>query len=133
MGTPGQDLNLSMERLTSNKAFTNKLWNARKFMLQNLPSQSDFAAWDALLAYKFDKEDSLTSLPLAECWVVSACSLFFSILSTSELDNPLSFEFIYQVLKLHLLIDLVTMSYDKFYFRDVARETYDFFWAEFAD
>ncbi|GAB2254750.1 hypothetical protein Droror1_Dr00022559 [Drosera rotundifolia] len=106
LGTPGQDLNLSMERLTSNKAFTNKLWNAGKFVLQNLPSQSDFAAWDALLAYKFDKEDSLTSLPLAECWVVS---------------------------KLHLLIDLVTRSYDKFYFGDVARETYDFFWAEFAD
>ncbi|KAJ8432841.1 hypothetical protein Cgig2_024529 [Carnegiea gigantea] len=129
LGTAGQDLNLSTERLTSNKAFTNKLWNAGKFVLQNLPMQSDFSAWENLLAYKhqeafnaaisdrafrveegvrneFDNEDSLLRLRLPECWVVS---------------------------KLHLLIDLVTTSYDKYYFGDVARETYDFFWGDFAD
>lgn len=43
---------------------------------------------------------------LAECWVVS---------------------------KLHLLIDVVTASCDKCFFGDVGRETYDFFWADFAD
>jgi len=47
-----QDLNLSTERLTSNKAFTNKLWNAGKFLLQNLPDKSDVLAWDVLLANK---------------------------------------------------------------------------------
>lgn len=47
-----QDLNLSTERLTSNKAFTNKLWNAGKFVLQNLPSQSDISAWETILACK---------------------------------------------------------------------------------
>jgi len=47
-----QDLNLSIERLTSNKAFTNKLWNAGKFLLQNLPDKSDVSAWDVLLANK---------------------------------------------------------------------------------
>lgn len=47
-----QDLNLSTERLTSNKAFTNKLWNAGKFLLQNLPDRSDATAWDVLLANK---------------------------------------------------------------------------------
>lgn len=106
LGTAGQDLNLSTERLTSNKAFTNKLWNAGKFVLQNLPSQSELSAWQTLLGYKFDSEDSLLKLRLSECWVVS---------------------------KLHLLIDLVTSSYDKYYFGDVARETYDFFWGDFAD
>lgn len=106
LGTAGQDLNLSTERLMSNKAFTNKLWNAGKFVLQNLPSQSDLSGWENLLAYKFDTEDSLARLRLPECWVVS---------------------------KLHQLIDLVTTSYDKFYFGDVARETYDFFWGDFAD
>ncbi|KAL2897423.1 Valine--tRNA ligase chloroplastic/mitochondrial 2 [Bienertia sinuspersici] len=45
-------------------------------------------------------------LRLPECWVVS---------------------------KLHMLIDLVTTSYDKYYLGDVARETYDFFWGDFAD
>lgn len=47
-----QDLNLSMERLTSNKAFTNKLWNAGKFVLQNLPSQNDASVWENILSYK---------------------------------------------------------------------------------
>ncbi|KAK9699378.1 hypothetical protein RND81_08G170200 [Saponaria officinalis] len=106
LGTAGQDLNLSTERLTSNKAFTNKLWNAGKFVLQSLPSQSDHSAWNTLSSYEFDTEESLLRLRLPECWVVS---------------------------KLHLLLDLVTSSYDKYYFGDVARETYDFFWGDFAD
>lgn len=106
LGTAGQDLNLSTERLTANKAFTNKLWNAGKFVLQNLPSQSDFSAWESLLTYKFHLEESLLRLPLPECWVVS---------------------------KLHILVDTVTTSYEKYFFGDVGREIYDFFWADFAD
>lgn len=38
-----------------------------------------------------------------------------------------------QVSKLHLLVDMVTASYDKYFFGDVGREVYDFFWADFAD
>ncbi|XP_054779701.1 valine--tRNA ligase, chloroplastic/mitochondrial 2 isoform X2 [Prosopis cineraria] len=106
LGTAGQDLNLSTERLTSNKAFTNKLWNAGKFILQNLPNQHDTPSWENILACKFDKEDSVCNLPLPECWVVS---------------------------KLHALVDSVTASYDKFYFGEVGREIYDFFWSDFAD
>ncbi|KAF5779431.1 putative valine--tRNA ligase [Helianthus annuus] len=106
LGTVGQDLNLSTERLTSNKAFTNKLWNAGKFVLQNLPSPNDTSAWESLLAHKFDKEEHLIGLPLPEYWVVS---------------------------KLHTLVDAVTTSYDKFFFNDIARELYDFFWGDFAD
>ncbi|MCL7038203.1 hypothetical protein MKW94_017743 [Papaver nudicaule] len=106
LGTPGQDLNLSVERLTSNKGFTNKLWNAGKFVLQNLPSQSDASAWEKIMDLKFDSEDSLGRLPLPECWVIS---------------------------KLHVLIDSVTSSYEKFFFGDVGRETYDFFRGDFAD
>ncbi|KAM6567051.1 hypothetical protein CsatA_026179 [Cannabis sativa] len=106
LGTAGQDLNLSTERLTSNKAFTNKLWNAGKFILQNLPSQDETSVWENIHSFQFDKEESLCVLPLSECWVIS---------------------------KLHLLVDAVTVSYDKFFFGDVGRETYDFFWSDFAD
>ncbi|TVU21994.1 hypothetical protein EJB05_31666 [Eragrostis curvula] len=106
LGTAGQDLNLSTERLTSNKAFTNKLWNAGKFLLQNMPDRSDATAWDVLLGNKFDTEASLAKLPLPECWVVT---------------------------RLHELIDEVSTSYDKFFFGDAAREIYDFFWGDFAD
>ncbi|EXC20642.1 Valine--tRNA ligase [Morus notabilis] len=106
LGTAGQDLNLSTERLTANKAFTNKLWNAGKFVLQNLPSQDEVAIWENINSFHFDTKESLHMLPLPECWVIS---------------------------KLHLLIDAVTASYDKFFFGDVGREMYDFFWADFAD
>jgi valyl-tRNA synthetase len=41
-----------MERLSANKAFTNKLWNAGKFILQNLPDKSDASSWEILLANK---------------------------------------------------------------------------------
>lgn len=38
-----------------------------------------------------------------------------------------------QASKLHMLVDTVTTSYDKFFFGDVGREIYDFFWSDFAD
>ncbi|XP_068654248.1 valine--tRNA ligase, chloroplastic/mitochondrial 2 isoform X2 [Aristolochia californica] len=106
LGTAGQDLNLSVERLTSNKAFTNKLWNAGKFVLQNLPNRTDSSSWEYILGFQFNTEKSLQELPLPECWVVS---------------------------KLHKLVDNVTTSYEKFFFNDVAREIYEFFWGDFAD
>ncbi|XP_038686253.1 valine--tRNA ligase, chloroplastic/mitochondrial 2 isoform X2 [Tripterygium wilfordii] len=106
LGTAGQDLNLSTERLTANKAFTNKLWNAGKFVLQNLPRENDISSWEKILAHQFDKEEFTLGLPLPECWVVS---------------------------QLHMLIDSVSLSYDKFFFGDAGREIYDFFWSDFAD
>ncbi|CAM8973517.1 unnamed protein product [Rhodiola kirilowii] len=106
LGTPGQDLNLSTERLAANKAFVNKLWNAGKFILQNLPGKDDSSAWDGIYSYRFDTKETLLTLPLPESWVIS---------------------------KLHLLIDEVTTSYDKFFFGDCGRGIYDFFWGDFAD
>lgn len=32
-----------------------------------------------------------------------------------------------------MLIDAVTASYEKFFFGEVGRETYDFFWSDYAD
>jgi valyl-tRNA synthetase len=37
----GQDLNLNMDRLASNRNFTNKIWNAGKFVLFSLEGMSD--------------------------------------------------------------------------------------------
>lgn len=54
-----------MERLTSNKAFTNKLWNAGKFVLQNLPDKSDATAWELLLANKVVLASNMRSVALA--------------------------------------------------------------------
>ncbi|KAK5838514.1 hypothetical protein PVK06_007244 [Gossypium arboreum] len=106
LGTAGQDLNLSTERLTTNTAFTIKLWNAGKFVLQVLPNRDNVSGWQNIEACKFNTEGYLLRLHLPECWVVS---------------------------KLHMLVDAVTESYNKFFFGDVGREIYDFFWGGFAD
>ncbi len=69
--TAGQDLNLSMDRLVSSRNFTNKLWNAGKFILFNL-EQLDDREWQQLAGADFSSPDALADLPLAERWVVSA-------------------------------------------------------------
>ncbi|PPS01126.1 hypothetical protein GOBAR_AA19536 [Gossypium barbadense] len=50
LGTAGQDLNLSTERLTTNTAFTIKLWNAGKFVLQVLPNWDNVSGWQNIEA-----------------------------------------------------------------------------------
>ena len=69
--TAGQDLNLSMDRLMSSRNFTNKLWNAGKFILFNL-EQLDDEEWSGLAQADFGSPGALGQLPLAERWVVSA-------------------------------------------------------------
>ncbi|MCA9959808.1 MAG: class I tRNA ligase family protein, partial [Anaerolineales bacterium] len=53
-GTPGHDLNLSLERVASNRNFANKIWNAARFITRSLekataedkPDQLEFTAAD---------------------------------------------------------------------------------------
>ncbi|CAI5992387.1 unnamed protein product [Closterium sp. NIES-65] len=104
--TPGQDVNLSMERLGANRAFVNKIWNAGKFILQNLPSKDDEKQWQRLGQVKFDTPEALAQLPLAERWLLS---------------------------RLHALVDEVTESYIAYEFNAAGRRIYDFFWSDFAD
>ena len=68
--TPGQDLNLSLDRVTSNRNFTNKLWNAAKFILLNLEDLSE-AEWAELQTVEFSAADRIEGLPLPEAWILS--------------------------------------------------------------
>ena len=67
--TAGQDLNLSMERLRSNRNFINKLWNGGKFILFNL-KEAPKEELHALCNVTFTRAE-IDALPLAERWVVS--------------------------------------------------------------
>ena len=71
---PGQDLNLSLDRVNANRNFTNKLWNVGKFILFQLDGNSkvDDAEWARLAAADYSSAAALASLPLAERWVVSS-------------------------------------------------------------
>ena len=71
--TPGQDLNLNLDRLASNRNFTNKIWNAGKFVLYSMEEMTDeerVALIDEGSALCAD-EASIAKLPLAERWIVS--------------------------------------------------------------
>jgi valyl-tRNA synthetase len=101
----GQDLNLNMDRLASNRNFTNKIWNAGKFLLYALEGMSD----DDRVALVREAEtvpNDLASLPLAERWIVS---------------------------RLHATVDHVTTAHDKHDFGEAGRAAYAFFYDDFAD
>lgn len=68
--TPGQDVNLSLDRVVSSRNLTNKIWNAAKFVqfgTQDL-SQEEY---QALAQASFCKRAELIRLPLPERWIVS--------------------------------------------------------------
>ena len=92
----GQDLNLNMDRLASNRNFTNKIWNSGKFVLYSLEGMSDderIELVDAAAAVP----SSLATLPLAERWIVS---------------------------RLHAVVDHVTSAHDRYDFGEaVGRRT----------
>ena len=60
---PGQDLNLSLDRVNANRNFTNKLWNVGKFILFQLDGNSkvDDAEWARLAAADYSSAASLAS------------------------------------------------------------------------
>lgn len=68
----GQDLNLSIDRVNSNRNLTNKLWNAGKFILLNLEKVDD-EEWDALSKVSLASPESWEGLELglSERWLLS--------------------------------------------------------------
>ncbi|MCZ6695263.1 MAG: valine--tRNA ligase [Acidobacteria bacterium] len=66
MATPGSDLPLSEERMAGYRAFSNKLWNAARFILMNLGDEGRSAAPLPL--------PDRGSLTLADRWILSRLS-----------------------------------------------------------
>ena len=118
--TPGQDMNLSMERVQSNRNFANKLWNTARFTLHNLQAANSFDAnspdpspntsLGGELGGLFDvshlSQEKFASMPLAERWIISRMSQ---------------------------LTTAVTCHIEEYNFGEAGRTLYSFIWAEFAD
>ncbi|PIE65755.1 MAG: valine--tRNA ligase [Deltaproteobacteria bacterium] len=71
--TQGHDLKLSKERLTGYRAFANKIWNATRFVLMNVPEGETPAPLDM---------DDLGALSLADRWVLH--KLDEAVVATTE-------------------------------------------------
>lgn len=67
----GQDLNLSLDRVNSNRNFGNKLWNAGKFILFQLEKVDD-KEWQRLSAADFSSSSSWQGLCLSDRWIISS-------------------------------------------------------------
>ncbi|MER2597960.1 MAG: valine--tRNA ligase [Caldilineales bacterium] len=62
--TPGNDMNLSLDRIRANRNFANKIWNAARFIVTNL----------AKLEASSEQSEPLTDLSLADRWILSRLS-----------------------------------------------------------
>jgi valyl-tRNA synthetase len=61
----------SLDRVNASRNFTNKLWNAGKFVLFNL-EKVDEGEWARLAAVDLSSAEAAAHLALPERWVVSA-------------------------------------------------------------
>src|SRR3970282_1430634 len=65
-GTPGNDLNLSLQRVESNRNFANKIWNIARFVVSNLGSQNS--------EFRIQNSDSrllASDFTLPDHWIIS--------------------------------------------------------------
>jgi valyl-tRNA synthetase len=101
---------LNMDRLASNRNFTNKIWNAGKFVLFSLSGMADDdklkLVEEAEAIGTMDEEALRTTLPLPSAWIVG---------------------------KLRSTTDHVTAAHDRFDFGEAGRAAYAFFYDDFAD
>ncbi|MGQ9839873.1 MAG: valine--tRNA ligase [Anaerolineae bacterium] len=106
--TPGNDMNLSLQRVEGNRNFTNKIWNATRFVLAQLGDSMNQrigeSANGAIVIRSSADSPSVHSLP--DRWILSR-------LSATVAD--------------------VTRLMESFQFGEAGRQLYEFFWGEFCD
>ena len=103
--TSGQDINLSLEKIESNRNFVNKIWNIGKYLQNNIDTLSEKEK-ESLVFPEPISMSELSSFSLAERYIVS---------------------------KLHSVIAEATYMLENYDFGGAGRVIYEFIWDEFAD
>ena len=102
--TPGNDMNLSLDRIRANRNFANKIWNAARFTVTNL---GKLAGEDDRSSLTGDQPfDAADHQSLADRWIES---------------------------RLHVTIAEATRLFDSYQFGEAGRQAYEFLWGDFAD
>jgi valyl-tRNA synthetase len=110
--TPGNDMNLSLQRVEGNRNFTNKIWNAVRFVLSQLGGQGSGDRSQGAGVGDQLPTDQLTNLPiyrstnLPDRWILS---------------------------RLAATVADCTRLMDAFQYGEAGRLAYEFFWSEFCD
>jgi valyl-tRNA synthetase len=102
---PGNDMNLSIKKVESNRNFANKLWNATRFVLTavNQLGGSQFAIGNSPSRIP---DGQPTPWTLADSWIWA---------------------------RLQSLIREVNRLFETYQYGEAGRQVYEFFWGEFAD
>lgn len=107
--SPGQDLNLSLDRVNGSRNFTNKIWNVAKFVLFAL-EQANIGVgsqeWTDLSHASFETEQCLQGMDLPERWIIS---------------------------RMHETVIQSTKAHEKLDLGEAGRILYEFIWSDFAD
>jgi valyl-tRNA synthetase len=119
--TPGNDMNLSLERVRANRNFANKIWNAARFTVTNLgklaEGQRDRGTEGqrnrGTEGQKLALEDTLPSDPLP--------------------SDPLSLADRWIASRLNSTIAEATRLFEVYQFGEAGRQAYEFLWGDFAD
>jgi valyl-tRNA synthetase len=102
--SPGNDINVGKGRLESGRNFVNKLWNAARFILQNIDTAN-------------------TGRPVT----------LATLVAERAFDRPWRIEDRWIESKLSRLIDNVTGLMEDFQFGEAEQQIYDFIWSQFCD
>jgi valyl-tRNA synthetase len=119
--TPGNDMNLSLERVRANRNFANKIWNAARFTVTNL---GKLAGEGNRLSVNGDPSSD-------------AAAQHSPILRTGEPGSPLtahrSLADRWIATRLNSTIAEATRLFEAYQFGEAGRQAYEFLWGDFAD
>jgi valyl-tRNA synthetase len=105
-GTPGNDMKMSIQRIEGNRNFSNKIWNAARFVIMNLQGRQLSLSQDAdrfNVSYQLPPRSELA---LADRWILS---------------------------RLEAVQNEVTRLIDSWQFGEAGRQLYEFLWNEYCD
>jgi valyl-tRNA synthetase len=102
--TPGNDMNLSLDRIRANRNFANKIWNAARFTVTNLDKLA--ADGDRLPVIRDPLASASDHQSLADRWIIS---------------------------RLNTTIVEATRLFETYQFGEAGRQAYEFLWGDFAD
>ena len=104
--TPGQDLNLSLEKIESSRNLVNKVWNAAKFVLLCLEKLEEDEGGYTRSNARVKNAADVAALPFAERWIIA---------------------------ELAQLVEDVDRAHERHDIGEAGRSVYNFFWGQFAD
>jgi valyl-tRNA synthetase len=111
--TPGNDMNLSLERIRANRNFANKIWNAARFTVTNLGKLAAAGQQSTV------NSEQLLSSPTAADWSLDTAHW-------SLADRWIAS-------RLHTTIAEATRLFEAYQFGEAGRQAYEFLWGDFAD